>query len=102
MQNHPSSSQEDLDSSIEISLVVGAPAFCTLLLLLWAVEWAISGWSPELSSSHMIHQGWLEFVKLIQMTLALVFAALICTGSFLLTVALGNRIRKLWWQLRHR
>lgn len=102
MQNHPSSNQKDLESSIELSLMAGTPVFCALLLLLSAVGWAISGWWPEFSPSLMIHQWWLESVKLIRMTLALAFAGGIFVGSFVLTVALGNRIRRVWRRLHQR
>ena len=37
MQNHSSSSQKNLESSIELSLMAGTPVFCALLLVLSAV-----------------------------------------------------------------
>lgn len=102
MQNHPASREKNLESSIELSLLAGIPVFCALLLVLSAAGWAISGWSPEFSPSLMIHQWWLESAKLIRMTLSLAFAGAIFVGNFLLTVALGNSFRRVWWRLRHR
>lgn len=102
MQNQPSSREKNLESSIGLSLLAGTPIFCALLLALSATGWAISGWSPEFSPSLMIHQWWLESVKLLRMTLALTFAIAIFAGSLLLTVALGNCFRRMWWRLHHR
>ena len=102
MSNPPSSHHETEATgfSVELRLLVGMPAFGTLLLVVVAVGWVISGGSPASSLGHFAHLWWLEFTRLIQRVLALVAAALVLVVCWFITLALGGGILGWWRRLR--
>jgi hypothetical protein len=103
MSNHPFPHSKTVtpEPSIVLNLLVGTPVFCALVLVLLAVGWAISGWSPAYSPSLWIHLWWLAFTRLLRDVFALVLVGAIYGGCLLITLALGRRVVKAWRRLRH-
>ena len=103
MSKHPlvPRAAETPETPVELKLCVGIGALAVLQFVFFTLVWAISGWQPALSPSHWMHQGWLEFVRLIRIVSALLAAGLILVCGYGVTVAFGVRLIAAWHGWRH-